>query len=223
MKEYALTVGRTARYYTFGRTPDSTELWVCCHGYGQLAAPFASDLAPLDDGQRLVVVPEALSRFYVDDAGGEHGSGSPVGASWMTRDARAAEIGDYVAYLDTLSGHVLAGLTQPPRAICVLGYSQGAATASRWAALGRANVGRLVLWGGMLPPDLDLGAAGARLRSAGLTLVAGNRDGYANPGRLDEQVALLARHDIPCRRIRFDGGHRLDSTVLRMLADDPAP
>lgn len=163
-------------------------------------------------------MPEALSRFYLDDPGREHGPESPVGASWMTREGRLAEIDDYVAYLDSVYRDVRSRLTAQPDRVCVLGYSQGAATASRWVALGETPVNRLVLWGGLLPPDLDLEAAKPRLQSVDLTLVAGSRDRYANAQRLASQLALLARQGIPARQVAFDGGHRLDSDLLRAVA-----
>ncbi len=64
---HSLVVPRTARYYTLGPTHGfPRELWFVCHGYGQLAERFLRQFAPLDDGTRLIVAPEALSRFYLD-------------------------------------------------------------------------------------------------------------------------------------------------------------
>ncbi|MFW6202332.1 MAG: hypothetical protein ACOC8B_07130, partial [Gemmatimonadota bacterium] len=78
------------------------EIWFVCHGYRQLAGRFVRRFAPLDDGNRLIVAPEALSRFYLDDDGGPHGPDARIGATWMTRADRENEIRDYVDYLDTL-------------------------------------------------------------------------------------------------------------------------
>jgi predicted esterase len=101
-----------------------------------------------------------------------------------------------------------------------LGFSQGAATVSRWAALGRARIDRLVLWGGELPPDLDLGleSAAARLRAARLTLVHGRDDGYITPKIVAEIAARLSRYGIPYEEIAFAGGHALEEAVLQRLA-----
>lgn len=217
MEEHTIRVPRTARYYTLGRVRDPEELWICCHGYGQLAAEFASHLSPLDDGRRLVVVPEALSRFYVDDPAKEHGSESPVGATWMTRAARLQEIADYVGYLDLLCDAVRTSLEREPMVVCALGFSQGAATASRWATMGQERVSRLVLWGGALPPDLDLDAARDRLEAIDITVVVGDRDRYASAGRLRELDERLGSVAVPYRLLRFEGGHRLDADVLSML------
>src|SRR5215211_5481963 len=137
-----LAVRRTARYLTMGvPSPATRELWYVCHGYGQLAAEFIRDFAVLDDDSRLVVAPEALNRFYKNPEPSRHRIGG-VGATWMTSEARELEIDDYVAYLDDLHAHLTAdavagGADPDSLRVRVLGFSQGAATAARWVALGR--------------------------------------------------------------------------------------
>jgi len=159
-------------------------------------------------------VPEGLSRFYRD------GTGGIVGASWMTKVAREAEIDDYVAYLDALHARVLTELGTEPRAT-VLGFSQGTATASRWAARGGVRAERLILWGGGLPPDVDLAAA--REAFDGLAFVAGERDAWITPERLAEERARVEAAGLPFRLSTFAGGHRLDDDLLRSLAGESGP
>src|ERR671933_2286542 len=103
MREHHLTVTRTARYVTLGDVHDSLrQVWFVCHGYGQLAARFLRHFEDLNDGHRLIVAPEALSRFYVESGPGTRHADVPVGATWMTREDRLSEIADYVSYLDGL-------------------------------------------------------------------------------------------------------------------------
>jgi hypothetical protein len=86
-REHHLTVSRSARYVVLGEpAPEVRSLWVVLHGYGQLAARFARHCAPLGGAGRLVVVPEALSRFYVEAAAGGSHAQARVGATWMTRE-----------------------------------------------------------------------------------------------------------------------------------------
>src|SRR5438270_687393 len=67
MKENNLTVKRTARYFTLGdASGELEEVWIVCHGMGQLGAYFIKNFIPIDNGRRLIVAPEALSRFYLD-------------------------------------------------------------------------------------------------------------------------------------------------------------
>jgi len=98
-REHHLPVSRTARYFTIGE-PDAslTELWFVCHGYGQLAGRFVRHFESIDAPHRMIVAPEALSRFYVEVAGKTHAD-THVGASWMTREDRLSDIEDYVEYL----------------------------------------------------------------------------------------------------------------------------
>jgi len=215
--EHRLTVPRSARYYVDGVLDGKVrDVWIACHGYGQLAADFLADLKPLRHGGRVVVAPEALSRFYLE--GGFHGPDSKVGATWMTREDRAAEISDYVRYLDALHEEVFAAVDRTAARLTVLGFSQGTATVSRWVAGGHVRPDRMILWGGLLPPDLDLDGARPALARLELVLVAGRRDRFVGEEKLAAQVAALDRAGLAARVVRHAGGHRLDADVLADLA-----
>ena len=221
MDEHNLTVSRTARYFTLGRAEASRQVWFACHGYGQLASRFLEKLRVLDDGHRLLVAPEGLSRFYLSESPTER----RVGASWMTREDRLAEIEDYVQYLDAVYADIFGWLDRTRVTVHALGFSQGASTVSRWAAMGKARVDRLILWGGELPPDLDLTRepAGARLRAARPTLVYGRSDDYITAKVVQTIGARLRQHGIPFNEIPFDGGHEVNEAVLRDLASTSRP
>lgn len=213
MAEHALAVTRSARYYTLGTPGDGVrEVWYVLHGYGQLAAYFIRHFDALAGDHRLVVAPEALSRFYLDDAHAR------VGASWMTREDRLREIEDYLAYLGALHARILADAAPGEVQVHVLGFSQGAETAARWVALGGLEPHRLILWGGRVPADLDLAVHAGAFRRARLTLVRGTGDAYATAERAAEEEDRLNRHVIPYQSLTFEGGHRLDAAVLRELA-----
>lgn len=219
MKEYHLTIQRTARYSTLGEPgPALREVWFVCHGYGQLARRFIRRFEPLAGDTRLIVAPEALNRYYVGDPPGVHGPDTRVGATWMTREDRLREIDDYVRYLDTLYDHIFSEVDRQRVRIHALGFSQGAATVSRWAALGRARLDRLTLWAAFPPPDLDLERATPRLRETGLTLAVGSSDPYVGPEHLAATEARLSEHDIPFDTLVFEGGHELPAAALQELA-----
>jgi predicted esterase len=231
MQEHHFAVRRTARYVTLGEASGPVrQVWFACHGYGQLAAGFAADLGALADPARLIVVPEALSRFYLGGATGRHGPDAKIGASWMTREDRLAEIDDQVAYLDALYERVFADVRREAVACVALGFSQGASVVSRWLARGRARLDRVVLWGGMLPPELLAGeAAGgesggdegaARLRGVPLTFVLGTRDQFAPEAAIEAHERQIQRLGLTYRIVRFTGGHRLDDATLRDLAGE---
>jgi len=215
MREHHLAVRRTARYYSLGEIgPETARIGFVCHGYRQLAGRFLESFRPLDDGRTVVFAPEGLSRFYLGATLGEHGPDARIGSSWMTREDRAHEIDDYVAYLDALYERVLEGVGPPACEVFALGFSQGAATASRWVTQGKARVDRLILWGGLLPPDLDLPANRARLDALRVTMVTGSRDQFFTEARLEEEKARLDAHGITSTFVRFDGGHVIKADVL---------
>lgn len=206
MQEHRITVSRTARYCTLGR-PDR-EVWFVLHGYGQLAARFLRHFEPLDDGTRLIVAPEALSRFYLTDSPTER----RVGATWMTREDRLAEIEDYVRYLDAVYEDVMRSINRAQIKVTVLGFSQGATTACRWTALGASKIDRLIVWGGEVPSDVDL------RRQLRLTLVYGSRDEYFTPKVVAATEARLREQGVPYELVPFDGGHEIAAPVLKVLA-----
>ncbi|MDQ8154228.1 MAG: esterase [Gemmatimonadota bacterium] len=213
-----LTVPRTARYAAFGPPPaQADELWIVLHGYGQLADEFLAQCAALDNGRRCVVAPEALSRFYQPQPGSATAE-RRVGASWMTREERDTEIGDYLRYLDLVLETITEGAPVPPP-LHVLGFSQGTATASRWAASGRVRPARLVCWGGMIAPELDIESADAPLRQVRLQLVIGSRDKYATPERVADEQANLEAAGLRYELVTFEGGHWLDDATLVAIAE----
>jgi len=214
--EFSLRVARMARYFVAGDPTDETrDVWIALHGYGQLAEPFLSALDPLAAEGRVLVAPEALSRFYLDEPAKRHGPESPVGASWMTREDRLHEIMDYVRYLDDV-GDALRRVASKAT-INVLGFSQGVATACRWVALGHTPVKKLVLWGGALAADLKQGAPDGVFHGATVTLVAGKKDAIVPPKFMKKEQATLAALGVAADLLEHDGGHALNSTALRQL------
>jgi len=205
MDEHFIRVDRTARYVTLGNPgPSLKEIWMVCHGYGQLAARFARAFEPLADGTRLIVAPEGLSRFYVDRA-----QQQTMGASWMTREDRLHEIDDYLGYLDAVYGQVRArvGRDLP---VMALGFSQGVATATRWAARTAAPLRRLVIWGGTLPPEVDLSVFKGRR----VTVVCGDRDELVTAKVRGVEAERWRAVDLPVETRIFPGGHEVPDDVL---------
>lgn len=221
MIAHHFTTQRTARYYTIGEPgPQARDVWFVCHGYGQLAAEFMAEFEPLAAPDRLIVAPEALSRFYPGDANGRHGRDARIAASWMTREDRLSEIDDYVAYLDGLAEQVLSACPDSAR-LRVLGFSQGASTACRWVARGKRKPAELIVWAGEMTFDLDDAPLAERLQGVGVHLVGGLRDRVVPSAIIDKQRDRLRRAGVDATVHHFDGGHRLDRQILADLADGP--
>jgi predicted esterase len=136
----------------------------------------------------------------------------------MTSEDREREIEDYVGYLDLLYDEVFSLVRRQSVRLWVFGFSQGTATVARWVARGKVDPDRVVLWAGLLPPELTRQDAGALARRAPLTVVLGRQDEYAKPEVVAAEETRLKDLGVDCELIRFDGGHEIVPDVLRSLA-----
>ena len=217
-----LEVRRTARYALLGTPgPEVRELWIVLHGYRQLAHRFIRRFREVAVSGRWIAAPEALNRFYVGDAPGRHGPESRVGGTWMTREDREAEIHDYVRYLDELHDHLQSQLPAPVPVVA-LGFSQGCHTVARWAGYGRTRPGAVVLWGEVLPPDLDLERAGPAMTGARLLSVQGREDVHVTPELLARQDRQASRMGLEIDQRWHALGHLLEPETLRRLTAELA-
>jgi predicted esterase len=197
-----------------------SEVWIVCHGHGQLAARFLSRFVPIERGDRLIVAPEALSRYYLTaPRGGPHPPDAPVGATWMTSEDRDCEIQDYIGYLDVLHDEIFSRVERTAVRLVLLGFSQGMATVARWVAHGKVNPERVIQWAGVLPPELNAGDAAKLARLSPLVVVLGTRDEFASSTLVTEQEARLQKLCVEHETIRFDGGHEIPAEVLRRVAE----
>jgi predicted esterase len=208
-----LKVHRSSRHFVLGADPaESRELVIGLHGYAQLADRFLRWLAPLDDGGTCLVAPEALSRFYLE-TGLDGNHGPVVGATWLTREDRDADLADHVHYLDSLVQHLLATFPARPR-VTVLGFSQGSVMAARWLVRSRWIPDQVILWGTPLPADVTPEVLGGCRHGRPLVLAGGDRDPLAPPGRLEEDVARLQAQGVAATVQRFAGGHSIPAPAL---------
>jgi predicted esterase len=211
--EHRIVTSRRARYFTSGGGANPPhEVWIVLHGLGQLAAVFLTYFEDIATPDRLVVAPEGLNRYYVGPGSSGSTRDAKVGATWMTREDREAEIADYVDFLDAVWSETAAPATR----VSVLGFSQGAATACRWVAKGKSRVDRLVIWAGQIPPDVDVAAF--RSLAGGVVLAEGDADEYAAWMAEGEHESRLRRAGVSFESVRFEGGHRLDRMTLQRIA-----
>jgi len=181
MMQHTISVSKTGRYYTTGTLDATTrEVWMVCHGYGQLAEYFIKHFQVLENGNTFIVAPEGLSRFYLDGVTGR------IGAAWMTKEDRENEISDYLNFLNTLFEKLFSETDFSKVKLNVLGFLQGCSTACRWLAQNNVKVNRLVMWAGTFPADVDLAIHGNRFRAIPFTVVYGLKDEYLDYIKPDE-------------------------------------
>lgn len=208
MKEHRLPIRRSARYYSLGSPNDNTRcMWIVLHGYGQLGKDFIKAFEGIDDGNTVVVAPEALSRFYVDGLTGK------VGATWMTKEDRLAEIEDQRNYLDGLY-RVATHLLPHEAIINVLGFSQGTATATRWVSKTKNKIDNLVLWAGDFPKDIEDYNKFSSMRTH---LVYGTADPFLKIDRVRDIESMMQSKGIAFETHTFPGKHHLNTEILQTL------
>lgn len=203
LQSHHITVSKTARYYTLGTLDkDTEEIWIVIHGWAQLAEGFINEFAALDTGSRFIIAPEALNRFYLR-------AGKPeVGATWMTREDREAEMKDYVDYLDTLYDAL--ALSQHSAKVVVLGFSQGVATLSRWVYRNERRIDALIFYAGEIANELQNEESVAAFHQQEKYFICGTEDPFINELNLPKVTTLLKGFKV----IMFEGKHELKADVL---------
>lgn len=209
--EHRITVNFNARYETLGKAHQETEeLWLVCHGHGQLAKYFIKKFNPLDNGKRLIVAPEGLFKYYLQGFSGR------VGATWMTKEDRESDIQNYLSYLKAVLKEVKSTLPDTVK-VTLLGFSQGAATISRLATQTDIDFDKLILWAGIFPPDLPPLESKNKLSNKPCYLVYGTKDPYLTDARILEQQNIADHLSIKPEILTFNGEHEMHSVTLLNL------
>lgn len=200
-------------YFLTSHTPSGSEkeIWLILHGYGQLAEFFLRKFRPFFDPSRLFVAPEGINRSYREGFSGR------VGANWMTKHQREIDIINGMNYLNAVMENVLKPFVDKPE-LNVLGFSQGAATVSRWVEQSSLPIQKMVLWGGALAVDLDKEELQEKAKNLHLILATGDDDPLITPERVKEhldQIGKLAFREHS--NFTYKGGHDLDEQLLHQI------
>lgn len=210
-QSHTIPVERSAHYYTIGKAgPHIKNLWIVCHGYGQLASRLIQKFSTIDDGSTLIIAPEGLSRFYWQGVTGA------VAASWMTKMDRLEEIADYTRFIKTLYDQYTKQLPSDIR-ITLFGFSQGSATQCRWIMREFPKFDQLVLWAGRIPEDLDYRPYESYFATKAIYFVYGTEDQYINTELLDWQINFAREQKLAYETIRFEGKHEIQREELLQL------
>jgi predicted esterase len=212
ISEKHLIVERTARYCTLGGLNQNTKrVWIVLHGHKQLASSFIMNFAELADEGDYVIAPEGLNKLYIRNDSGD------VGASWMTKEDRENEINDYVNYLDKLFEFEVENKSKNfSFRVYALGFSQGAATLTRWLALGKSKVDIIIPWCGGIGHDVDYSVS-ENFKSAHVHLVYSTKDKYYNKDFGKTQEEILVKYGIKSELHMFEGGHEVSAKLIKQL------
>ena len=89
----------------------------------------------------------------------------------------------------------------------LLGFSQGAATASRWAVNSSLSFDGLVLWGGYPDHEITARVASKRLSGRRIVVAHGSDDHLVTPDELSKLKGFMASRRIEAEYWQYDGGH----------------
>lgn len=210
MEQHSINFSFEARYFQLGKITSATrDVVFVLHGYGQHAKYFLRKFSPLESDEMCVIAPEGLSRFYLEGFSGR------VGATWMTKEDRLTDIKNYITYLNAVYRRVI--VENSDIRVSVIGFSQGAATASRWVADGCIDFHKLILWAGIFPPDMDFEKASSQLRQKSVYYVYGTEDPFLSQEKLNEMKVLSAKLEVKPQLLTFKGGHDIDSSTLQRI------
>lgn len=203
IKEFQLVAPRTYRYYEKGDVSKTDTLLICLHGFGQLAQYFIRKFDNLDE-RIYILSPEGMHRSYLN------GNSGRVGASWMTKEARASDISDNLLWLNQLLDKVLTEKSFSK--IILFGFSQGGATAARWYFNNQARFNQLILWASVFPPDLEKPAISEKSNNY---FIIGKEDEFYTS---EQQLAEIEVYQkMGFQTIHFEGKHDIDKGVLKSI------
>jgi predicted esterase len=210
-----IKVERTARYYVLGEISEKTKnIWICFHGFGQLGSFFKRKFEFMVDEETTIIVPEGLSRFYLDVMTGR------IGASWITSDMKNEEVEDYLAYLNSVYETVIKDVNFGNVKLNVLGFSQGCTTAARWVNQIDKSVSNFIIWAAFFNKGIEDVIDPKKLSKSNNFYVYGTEDIYfkGNPELLVQMRQNLTEK-INAEIIGFKGEHRIEIPVLKDLIE----
>ncbi len=198
-------------YQKSGKIKANTRtVWFLLHGYGQLAKDFLKHFHLLLTDETCLIAPQALSLFYLKGFTGK------VGASWLTYEEREYGIDNYIAYLNAIYKKEVKPF-EDRVLVNLLGFSQGAATVSRWAIRSGIPFNSMVLWGGFLANEIGKELASKHLKSKKVYLVYGNRDHLVTPNvqrNIKRKCKVL---DVDPILVTYEGGHEIVAGPLQTI------
>ena len=210
MDEHSIKIETTAHYYSLGvLNKDTKEIWVVCHGYGQLAKFFLQKFKSLQKDGVYIIAPEGFNKFYLKGFSGR------VGASWMTKEKRADEIIDHCKFLEQVLDKALEKSSLDCK-INILGFSQGTATVSRWGLKTKHHFNSFIIWAGKVANDFDINKYHQKHPASKNFLVFGDQDEFYTTESIKEYKNELI--ELRAESIHYAAGHTIVPETLDSIA-----
>lgn len=183
----------------------SKKALVVLHGYGQLAKFFIRKFEDLQSYDIIAI--QAPNLFYLDGFSGR------VGANWMTKENRIEAIGDQKRILENLQAEI-AGKYDT---VSLCGFSQGAATASRWLMWNAIPFDNVLLYAGKIAPEAFDFFSNSDLDK--VHYVVGSEDEFFTPEKINLYQNHLISSGINIEIETVNGMHSIDKEVVKKVFD----
>jgi predicted esterase len=214
MRSRHINVTKRARYYQIGEANSSIKkVWMVFHGYAMLSEFFIKKFEILNDGETLIIAPEALNRFYITE------NFSRVGASWMTKLERENDIVENNQYIESLFQKVSKDIGHSNFQLNVLGFSQGSATACRWIFSANNKTNNFIVWAGDIPKDCLKDENRSKWNSLNTFLVFGTKDPLITTDLSLKFQKRISEYKLNFDLVEYDGDHRIFPKVLREVSE----
>ena len=210
----ALKITLTAYYALQAPASSSSEppaLLMALHGWGQNCRHFMRNFRSLDKRNIMVVAPQAPHQFYLD------AETRKVGFNWLTRYERDQSIADLNQYLFGMLEVIQRQEVFDPRRIFVLGFSQGASVAYRFAASGLVYPAGVIACCADLPADVA-----ERLNEVGrfpVLLAQGRGDDLVPEAKVIAARKAFLDAGFVYEDFVYDGGHRITPELVEAVGE----
>jgi predicted esterase len=189
---------------------NTKRVWLVFHGYGQLSKFFIKKFEELNPQENYIIAPQGLSKFYLEGFTGR------VGASWMTKVDRLAEIAQQMNLVDEILKKE--GVQRQNIQFNYFGFSQGVATMCRYAAHAKLPFGQMVLWAGTFPPELEKADFDFLKGDEQVKYYSGSDDPFYKEGMKEKQEELvLAAMGLTPTLFPFEGKHEVVASLVGKL------
>jgi predicted esterase len=89
----------------------------------------------------------------------------------------------------------------------------------RWAVQKSVQFDQLIIWAGIIPPDLNFDLGREHFHDKSIVITYGKEDPYIKEDHLKEQRTAIQNLGISPKEIIFDGGHDIDPETLSRISE----
>lgn len=203
-----LNITISTPYHTLNELTDKTKnIWLACHGQGQLAEYFVKKFEILNSEENFVIAPQGISKYYLNGFTGR------VGASWMTKEDREKEIENQQNLLKDIWKKEVGD--PKGKQVIFFGFSQGAATISRFVAYSKIPFHKMILWSGGFAHDLTNQDFKHLSGNETIHYFTSEDDPFYKPEMLVQQrERVMSAMGIKPEVRFFEGGHKVIPELL---------